>query len=314
MGTVAVCVLAVAAVMAWFLYAVYGDRSLPPVQTQVVIARGTTFDDISAQLAQARVIGSAVAFRLLGRMRHADVDVHAGAFTFAPRRTADEVLRALESSGAQIAAWVTIPEGFTAAQVAQRLQDAGIGQAPETESVFRAMHVEGYLFPNTYLIPLDSSPDAIAKQMTAEFEKELPPDASLRARALGIDVAQGVTVASLIEREAKADSDRPLIAGVIYNRLRLKMPLQIDATIEYALPEHKTALSFADLKVDSPYNTYLHEGLPPTPIANPGRPSLVAAFHPARTDALYYVYCGKGHHVFARTLQEHDANVARCLH
>jgi UPF0755 protein len=291
----------------------YGDRSLPAAQTQVVIARGATFDDIAAQLADAHVVGSAVALRLLARLRHADVNVHAGAYTFAPHRTADEVLRALESSGSQIAAWVTIPEGFTAAQVAQRLQAAGIGDAADTERAFRAMHAEGYLFPNTYLIPLDSSADAVAKQMMAEFAKELPSDASARARVLGIDVAQGVVVASLIEREAKADSDRPLIAGVIYNRLRSHMPLQIDATIEYALPEHKAALSFADLKIDSPYNTYLHQGLPPTPIANPGRPSLVAAFHPARTDALYYVYCGNGHHVFARTLEEHQANVARCL-
>ena len=121
-------------------------------------------------------------------------------------------------------------------------------------------------------------------------------------------------LASLVEREAKVDADRPLIAGVIYNRLRLNMPLQVDATIEYALPQHKTELSFGDLKIQSPYNSYQHTGLPPTPIANPGHASLEAAFHPAPTDALYYVYCGNGHHVFAKTLAEHQANVARCLH
>ena len=92
------------------------------------------------------------------------------------------------------------------------------------------------------------------------------------------------------------------------------MPLQVDATIEYALPEHKTELSFADLRIDSPYNTYVHAGLPPTPIANPGRPSLEAALHPSKTDALYYVYCGNGRHVFSTTLAQHQANVARCLH
>jgi UPF0755 protein len=92
------------------------------------------------------------------------------------------------------------------------------------------------------------------------------------------------------------------------------MPLQVDATIEYALPAHKTVLSFADLKLNSPFNTYIHAGLPPTPIANPGLPSLEAALHPAKTASLYYVYCGNGHHVFARTLAEHQANVARCLH
>jgi UPF0755 protein len=310
---VAAAVVSVAAI-SWFSYAIYSDRSLPVAQTGVVVQRGAAFDDIAAQLAQQRVIGSAVLFRALARMRHVDVDVHAGAYTFPPHQTADEVLRALLSSGAQVATWVTIPEGFTAAQIAQRLQDAGIGHADDTLRDFQSLHAEGYLFPNTYLVPLDATPVSVAKQMMAEFAKELPPDARVRARVLKISVAQGVTVASLIEREAKADSDRPLIAGVIYNRLRLNMPLQIDATIEYALPEHKTALSFADLKIDSPYNTYLHEGLPPTPIANAGRPSLFAAFHPAHTDALYYVYCGNGHHVFARTLDQHQANVARCLH
>ena len=104
-----------------------------------------------------------------------------------------------------------------------------------------------------------------------------------------------------------------MIAGVIYHRLQLGMPLEIDATIEYALPHHKTELSRSDLAIDSPYNTYLHAGLPPTPIANPGRASLEAAFHPASTKALYYVYCGGGRHAFADTLAEHQANVARCL-
>lgn len=313
-GTLAVAAIVSTAALTWFWYAIYSDRSLPAAQTQVIVQRGAAFDDIASQLAQAHVIGSAVVFRAVARMRHVDSDVHAGAYTFPPHQSADEVLRALLSSGAQVAAWVTIPEGFTAAQIAQRLQDAGIGHADDTSRAFAQLHAEGYLFPDTYLVPLDATPDSVAKQMMTEFAKELPTDARARAKALGISVAQGVTVASLIEREAKADSDRPLIAGVIYNRLHLKMPLQIDATIEYALPAHKAALSFADLKIDSPYNTYLHEGLPPTPIANAGRPSLNAAFHPARTDALYYVYCGNGHHVFARTLEEHQANVARCLH
>jgi UPF0755 protein len=128
-----------------------------------------------------------------------------------------------------------------------------------------------------------------------------------------VSVPQAVTVASLVEREAKSQADRPQIAAVIYNRLRLGMPLQVDATIEYALPQHKSVLSFADLRIDSPYNSYVHAGLPPTPIANPGLASLQAAFHPAKSENLYYVYCGNGRHVFARTLAEHQANVARCL-
>jgi len=161
---------------------------------------------------------------------------------------------------------------------------------------------------------LGAAPSQVEAELTGEFVKRLPRDAAVRARALGVTLPQAVTVASLVEREAKADADRPQIAGVIYNRLRARMPLEVDATIEYALPSHKSELSFADLRIDSPYNTYMHYGLPPTPIANPGTPSLEAALHPSKSDYLYYVYCGNGRHVFAKTLAEHQANVARCLH
>jgi UPF0755 protein len=305
-------VAAACVAVGWFLATVYADRSYPQATVQVIVPRGSTFGDIASLLAEKGVIGNATAFRLLARLRHEDADVHAGAYSFAPHQSADEVLRALLSGGAQVATWVTIPEGFTAAQIADRMHDAGLGPAAAFQQAFRGH--EGYLFPSTYLVPLDASPDAVEKQLTAQFERELPKDAGAAAKALGVTVAQIVVVASLVEREAKIDADRPMIAGVIYNRLRLAMPLQVDATIEYALPEHKAELSFSDLKIDSPYNTYLHAGLPPTPIANPGLPSLEAALHPSKTDALYYVYCGNGHHVFATTLEQHQANVARCLH
>ena len=322
-GIASAVVLVVAATIAWFVYSLYGDRSHPMQSTQVIVPRGATFADIARQLAETGVISNATSFRLLARAQHADADVHAGAFRFAPHQTAAEVLRALLSGGAQTAAWVTIPEGFTASEIATRLQSAGVGSGANFHQYFlttplevdgtKTRNLEGFLFPSTYLVPLDATGPQIEKQFTDEFFKELPPDAATRAKALHVTVPQGVTVASLVEREAKVDSDRPLIAGVVYNRLRLNMPLQVDATIEYALPQHKTELSFGDLKIRSPYNSYLYAGLPPTPIANPGAASLEAAFHPAPTDALYYVYCGNGHHVFAKTLAEHQANVARCL-
>ncbi len=328
-GQIFATVVAVAVVVAllcgvWFWYGVYRDRSRPASTTQVIVPRGATFADIASQLATSGVIGNALQFRILARTHHEDVDVHAGAYRFPPNQTAAEVLQALLTGGAQTAAWVSIPEGFTAQQIAERLDEAGVGQAAALSHYFlstgltvdgsRTKNLEGYLFPSTYLVPLDATPVQIEKQLTDEFFKELPPDAQQRARALGVTVPQGVVVASLVEREAKVDADRPMIAGVIFNRLKQNMPLQVDATIEYALPSHKTDLSLGDLKIDSPYNTYKITGLPPTPIANPGRPSLEAAFHPSKTDMLYYVYCGNGRHVFSKTLAEHRANVARCLH
>jgi UPF0755 protein len=291
---------------------VYLDRSLPVSNTQVIIPRGSTLSDIASLLESRGVIRNAFVFRVLARAHHADEEVRAGAYAFAPHETESEILDQLRSGGAQIATWVTIPEGFTAAQIAQRLQADGVGRANDFDRAFRGH--EGYLFPSTYLVPLAATPAAVTHMLTDQFAKELPPDAAVRARALHVSVPQAVTVASLVEREAQIESDRPLIAGVIYNRLRLGMPLQVDATIEYALPQHKSVLSLRDLQVDSPYNTYEHTGLPPTPIANPGLPSLLAALHPAKTDDLYYVYCGNGHHVFAKTLAEHQANVERCLH
>jgi UPF0755 protein len=162
-------------------------------------------------------------------------------------------------------------------------------------------------------LPIDLTPQLAVKVMTDEFRKELPADAETRARALGLTVAQVVTVASLVEREAKASDERALMAGVYYNRLRLGMPLEVDATIEYIFPQHHAVITRHDLAIDSPYNTYLHTGLPPTPIANPGRASLDAAFDPRPSDYLYYVYKGDGHHAFARTLAEHNANVERYL-
>ena len=241
-----------------------------------------------------------------------------------PHVTQNEVLHALVTGGAQVAAWVTIPEGFTAEQIAARLQNGGLGSSAALRREFMqetllvdGIHtkgLEGFLFPSTYLMPLGAAPEQIAALLTGQFLKELPRDAASRARALHVSVTQAVTVASLVEREAKSQTDRPEIAAVIYNRLHLGMPLQVDATIEYALPEHKSALSFADLRIDSPYNSYVHAGLPPTPIANPGLSSLEAAFHPAKSENLYYVYCGNGRHVFAKTLAEHNRNVATYLH
>jgi UPF0755 protein len=323
----ALLVAAVAATLAgvaWWWHAAYRDRSVPVLQTRMIVPQGATFSQVARQLAAAGVIDDVLAFRVLARVRGQEADVRAGEYLFSAHQTQDEVLRALVSQGAQVAAWVTIPEGFTNRQVAQRLGEAGVGAAAQFERAFardtivldgtRTKSMEGVLFPSTYLLALGASPQQVEGAMTSEFFANLPRDATARARQLHVSVLQAVTVASLVEREAKAEADRPLIAGVIYNRLHLNVPLEVDATIEYALPEHKRELSYADLKIDSPYNTYLYAGLPPTPIANPGRPSMEAALHPSKTDFLYYVYCGNGRHVFAKTLAEHQANVARCLH
>jgi len=324
--SVAILVMAAVIVTAsalWFRNAVYADRTLPATRTPVVIPRGATFGDVVGVLQTRGVLAHPIAFRILARMRNDEADVKAGEYAFAPHQTSDEILRKLIAGEAQVAVWVTIPEGFTAREVAQTLADRNLGSAAAYDSAFlhdgidldgrRTPSLEGYLFPSTYLMPVDLTPAAAAKLMSDQFRKELPPDAPARARALGCTIPEVVTVASLVEREAKADDERALMAGVYYNRLRLGMPLEVDATIEYTFPEHHAVITKRDLEIDSPYNTYRHTGLPPTPIANPGKASLDAAFDPRASDYLYYVYKGDGHHAFARTLAEHNANVERYL-
>jgi len=307
----------------WFRNAVYGDRSLPVASTTIVIPRGANFGDVVAVLQDHRVLAHPIAFRILARMRSDESDIKAGAYAIGPHQTSDDILRTIVAGQNQVAVWVTIPEGFTAREIAQTLSERNLGSSVAYERIFdhaglqidgrRTPSLEGYLFPSTYLIPIDSPPAAVAKVMTDQFLRELPPDADARAKMLGLTVPEVVTIASLVEREAKADDERALMAGVYYNRLRSGMPLEVDATIEYIFPEHHTVITKRDLAIDSPYNSYLHTGLPPTPIANPGKASLDAAFDPRPSEYLYYVYKGDGHHAFARTLAEHNANVERYL-
>jgi UPF0755 protein len=310
----------VAALWAW--YAVEGDRSLPATATTVVIERGDTLGDATARLRAAGVLAQPLAFRLWARLRGADAEIRSGAYRIPAGQSADEILQRLIEGRAE-AVWVTIPEGFTVAEIARRLGDRHLADAAAFERYARSTGIvldgrvtpslEGYLFPSTYLVPIGASPAVEARIFSDQFFRELPPDASRRARALKLTIPEVITVASLIEREAKADDERALMAGVYYNRLRAGMPLQVDATIEYAFQNHHTVITGRDLRLDSPYNTYRHTGLPPTPIANPGAPSIDAAFNPRHSSYLYYVYRGDGHHAFATTLEEHNANVERYL-
>jgi len=303
-------------------YLLFGDRSRPAAETNVVIERGATAADVARRLEAEGVIKSALGFRFLARLERVETEVKAGEYRFAPHLSENDVLERVTSGRSQVAIWVTIPEGFTAREIAAALAERNLGDATDLAQYFlrtpldlgrgvRSVDLEGFLFPDTYLMPLATPPSALARIMTDHFKEELPRNAETRAKRLHMTLPQIVTIASLIEREAKADDERRLMAGVYYNRLKRGMPLEVDATIEYTFAHHKDVITRADLARDTPYNTYLHLGLPPTPIANPGRPSLLAALDPQKSEYLFYVYKGNGHHAFARTLTEHNANVAR---
>lgn len=219
---------------------------------------------------------------------------------------------------------LTVPEGFTIAQIATRMTRLGIGTLDRnlhlmSDPGFLAdLHVpstslEGYLFPNTYYFSRGSSSREVLQMMVSRFWRVMTPRWQENLRRQGFTVNQGVTLASVVQKEAGTESDMPLIAGVFINRLRLGMKIQSDPTVLYVLP-HRHQLKAEDLKIDSAYNTYLHEGLPPTPISNPGRAALRAVVFPKNVPYLFFVSDGHGSpSIFSSTLREHDRAIRKMM-
>jgi len=232
-----------------------------------------------------------------------------------------EVVRRLEQ-GRGLVHQVTIPEGLAARQIAQLLAERGLVDQDRFLSLLRDRalleghgvegdSLEGYLFPDTYRLVKGQAEDTIIQRMVRRFHEVFGPDEQARGARLGMSVRDVVTMASLIEREAKVPRERPLISAVFHNRLRVRMPLQSDPTVLYALSRFSGRLTKANLQAPSPYNTYVNHGLPPGPIANPGRASITAALYPAATRYLYFVSKNDGTHAFSKTLREHEVLVRR---
>jgi UPF0755 protein len=294
------------------------------------IPRGATGAEVADLLKAKGVIRSTFVFKLEARFRGFKAGFDAGRYTnLTTNMTISDVLEALKKGPAVESLTVTFPEGLTVAQTAARAaQKLGISKRDFLKAARSGDYslppflpegkktVEGFLFPNTYDFLTDASADSVIKRLLSQFEHEaaaLPWD---QAQTLGVTPYEAVIVASLIEKEARFSPDRTKIARVIYNRLKKGMLLQIDATINYALGRSGPIL-LKDREVPSPYNTYLHIGLTPTPIASSGKASLLAALAPAAGDWLYYVLidCKTGRHGFATTLSEFNrirASAPRC--
>ncbi len=174
--------------------------------------------------------------------------------------------------------------------------------------------MEGFLYPESYRIPVGASVTDLIGLLVHQFQEEVGDDYESQLRAQGLNLYKGVILASIVEKEAKLDSERPIIAGVLYNRLHQKMLLEVNATLNYVLNSKNPWFSQEQLDVKTPYNTYRRRGLPPTPICNPGFASLRAVIQPAQVPYLYYVAKGDGSHLFATTLQEHDKNIQIAKH
>jgi len=310
--------------LSWWTWATKPYASTGDSQ-KVTITSGTTAAQLAEELQQRHLIRSALVFRYLARSQQADFKLYVGDFRLAPLMSPDEMIKILLNSSLSLAGnRVTIPEGFTTEQIIDLLVQKGIGSKAEftkvvTEDTFpypflqdapKGIHrLEGYLFPNTYNIDKKTSPHEVIDMFLQHFSKELTPEAQKQLVTMKLTIPQWVTLGSLVEKEAVKKSDRPLIASVLMNRLKTNQFLQIDATIQFLLDAPKPKLYNKDLQIPSPYNTYLHRGLPPGPIANPGHASLQAALNPAQTDFLYYVAMKDGYHAFAKTYAEHLKNI-----
>lgn len=286
----------------------------------------STAAEIASLLHREGLVRSDLAFRVFVRCKGLESGLKAGEYELSPALSTPDIVERL-FQGRQVTRRFTVPEGYNTAQIAALLGEEGLVDPQAFLNEVATGHfsqpfvpslppgpnrLEGYLFPDTYTVTRDAGPHRIIDCMLARFAAESERlDLPAAARRAGLSLHQAVTLASLIEREARREDERRLISGVLHNRLRLGMPLQVDATVLYALG--RTAadqVTLNDLTVDSPYNTYRITGLPPGPIANPGAASLAAAVNPAPTPYLYYVAKPDGSHAFARTLEEHNRNKA----
>jgi UPF0755 protein len=278
----------------------------------VTIASGATAPRIAQELTAARVIRHSSLLRLVLRLSGKSGSVRAGAYRFdAPQNVFTIATRLASGAYGFPPVRITFPEGTTAREMATRIASAFPDISAEA-FLKEAKPYEGYLFPDTYFFPGSSSAASIVDIMRANFDAKTATLVG-ETRASSNTIPDIVILASLIEREARTSESKRIVAGIISNRLKLGMPLQVDAVFGYIFDRETYSPSYADLKVDSPYNTYTHTGLPPGPIANPGLDSLEAAAHPTQTDYVYYLTGTDGLMHYATTHVGHQANRKKYL-
>lgn len=291
---------------------------------EIVVPSGSTFSAVTDSLAAHDLIGNRTLFRALARIRRIDRSVKAGLYRFPPDAGTWTALDLL-ARGKTATVRFTVPEGLTLLDVADLAREQ-LGLAREdvlaaardralVDSIAPgAPSLEGFLFPETYLLPANVTAPVLVRAMVDGFRAAWPPAWDARLDSLGLSRLALVTLASIVEGEAKEDSEREVIAGVYWNRLRIGMALQADPTVQYAIQlrtgRRKPRLLEVDYRIDSPYNTYLHAGLPPAPVLSPSRRSLEAALYPAEVPYLFFVAGPDGRHTFTRTYEEHLRAVA----
>lgn len=301
-----------------------GYRGYQGPEQFVEIPPGAGSRTIGDRLVEAGVVRDGLTYRAALWITGQGRRLQAGEYRFDHPMTPIEVIDKLGRGDVYVIN-VTFPEGLTVAEMAKIFETHGFGpssafiKAARDPSPIQALDpaardLEGYLFPETYSLPRHTDSSRLVGLMTARFEHVFTPELRRAAEARGLTVRQAVTLASIVEKETARPEERPVVAAVYENRLRVGMALQCDPTVIFALErvgKYTGNLRRDDLMFDSAYNTYRHPGLPPGPIASPGRASLDAALHPAAVDFLYFVSRNDGSHEFARTLDEHNRNVRK---
>lgn len=309
---VVLLIILVAGLFLWWQNGLLAANTNDRTAQIFVVKNGEGVREIANNLKAAGLIRDPIVFFLYTRIKGFDKQIQAGDFRLNPSMSMPAVASNLTHGTLDI--WTTIPEGLRADEIADLLKT----KIPSYNESWRAVldANEGYLFPDTYLIPRGADVNTIVSLLRNNFQAKY---ASVKnSKTTDLTDSQTIIVASIIEKEAKFAQDRPLVASVIMNRLNIGMALQVDPTVEYALGYQvdtkswwKKELTIADTKINSPYNTYLNVGLPPTPISNPGLASIQAALTPAKSNYLYYFSDKQGHLHFASTIEGHNANIAK---
>lgn len=290
--------------------------------TRVIVPRGASFGQATDSLARAGLIGHPKLFRLYGRLTGGDRNIKPGTYLLKHGTPWSDIVSAL-NGGHGLVNTVTIPEGYSVAQITPLLSrtlkvPADSVTAAVSDTVLLARldvpnnTLEGYLFPDTYAFPIGTTARQAVREMVYSFERHWRPEWDSSLAGLKINRNDLVTMASIVEKEARVPEERPVIAAVYYNRLKRGMLLQADPTVQYAIGHHVGRVLYKDLTIDSPYNTYVRKGLPPGPIASPGVASLAAAASPANVPYLYFVARRDGRHEFRMTLEQHT-NAVRAV-
>jgi len=298
----------------WWTYVMRPVDTNDTTPIMFVIPRGQGSKELSKKLATAGLIRSQIGFYLLVRFFGTDGQIQAGDFRL--NKSMDAKTIASELTLGMLDIWVTTLEGWRNEEIAMVLsKNLNI---PEKE--FLKVAQEGYMFPDTYLIPKDATAGAIVSMFISNFNKKITPEILETVKKEGMTKDELVTIASLVEREGRTNTDRPIIAGILLNRLKRNWPLQVDATLQYALGYQqrektwwKKELTDEDKKIDSPYNTYLNPGLPRAPIANPGIEAMKAVITPQVTEYMFYLHDKNGVAYYAKTIEGHLENIANYL-